>query len=452
MPDWKRAVRAGLCSAALLLAQGLAPHVAGGQTGKPAADASPGKSIYESKCVQCHGKDGKGNGPAAAFLNPRPRDFTEGKFKFRSTESGSIPTDEDLLITVRNGLHATAMPDWKPFVGDDSLKAVVAYVKSFSIRFSRETPKTITVGAAVPSSPTSSAAGKKAYDKLQCASCHGVDGAGKDALTTEFQDDWGYDLKPTNLTEPWTFRGGSTPRDIYLRFSTGIDGSPMPSFAGSATAHEMWDLANYVASMGRKPVWTMNEKEVIEFYGGLESGAKLNPVARGKYLVTTIGCAFCHSPLREDGSIIEELKFAGGQRWDLYPFDNVVSYNLTSDRETGLGNWTDEQIKTFLTKGIRRNGKRMLPYPMPWPAFASMKADDLNAIVAYLRTIPPVYNKIPDPQSPNILSYFWGKFEVLILKKDIPLHAFPGNAGTLKEKTMSALDAGTGQSTGEGRQ
>ena len=89
---------------------------------------------------------------------------------------------------------------------------------------------------------------------------------------------------------------------------------------------------------------------------------------------------------------------------------------------------------------------------MTWPAFASMKPDDLDAIVAYLRTIPPVYNKIPDPQSPNIFSYFWGKFQALILKKDIPLHVFPGNAGTLKEKAISANEAGMGQSTGEGRQ
>ena len=213
MPDWKRAVRAGLCSGALLLGQGKTPLFADGQSGKLPANPLPGKSIYESRCVACHGSEGKGNGPASALLYPRPRDFTTGKFKFRSTESGSIPTDEDLLNTVRNGLHATAMPDWKPFIGDDSLKAVVEYVKSFSVRFSRETPKPINIGAAVPSSPLSIAAGKKEFETLQCGSCHGVDGTGKDAVTTDFQDDWGNDLKPTNLTEPWTFRGGSTRSD-----------------------------------------------------------------------------------------------------------------------------------------------------------------------------------------------------------------------------------------------
>ena len=306
--------------------------------------------------------------------------------------------------------------------------------RSSPARFSTESPRPVKIGSPVPSSPGSIAAGKKVFVKLQCGSCHGSDGSGQDAVTTEFEDDWGNTIRATNLREPWSFRGGAAARDIYLRFRTGLDGSPMPSFIGSASDHEMWDLANFVVSLGRKPVWSMNEKEVLQFYATLGSRAKQDPVARGKYLVTTIGCAFCHSPVRENGSMMEDLRFAGGQRFDLYPFDNVVSYNLTSDKETGLGGWTDDQIKTFLTKGIRRNGTRMIPYPMPWPAFASMREDDLDAIVAYLRTIPPVYNKIPEPQSPNILSYLWGKFQVLILKKDIPGRVYPGNAGMLGER------------------
>ena len=402
-----------------------------------AENPSLGKSIYEAKCVECHGKEGRGNGPAAAVLNPRPRDLTSGKFKFRSTESGSIPTDEDLLNTIQTGLHGTSMPDWKPFIGADSLKALLAYVKTFSPRFQSETPKVVKLGAPGLSSPASIAAGAKVYAKLECASCHGTDGKGKDAIATEFFDDWGFAIDASNLTEPWTFRGGPTAKDIFLRFRTGIDGSPMPSYIGSATEREMWDLANFVVSLGRKPVWAMGEQEIKAFYAMQEATAKQRPAERGKYLVTTLGCAFCHSPVREDGSMIEELRLAGGQRWDLYPFDNVVSYNLTSDKETGLGDWTDDQIKTFLTTGVRRNGTRMIPYPMPWPAFAHLTQDDLSAIIAYLRTLPPVYNKIPDPASPNIFSYMWGKFRSLILKQDFPLHVYPGNSGTPKEKTIS---------------
>ena len=89
---------------------------------------------------------------------------------------------------------------------------------------------------------------------------------------------------------------------------------------------------------------------------------------------------------------------------------------------------------------------------MPWPAFASLKEDDLNAIVAFLRTIPPVYNKIPDPQSPNIFSYLWGKLRMLVLKKDIPVLTYPGNAGTTRDKAVTANDAGGGTSKSEGRQ
>lgn len=402
------------------------------------AQESLGRSIYEAQCVQCHGKEGRGDGIAAALLSPRPRDLTSGKYKFRTTESGSIPTDDDLVKTISNGLHGTSMADWGAFLRGDSLMAVVAYTKSLSPRFRNETPAIVKIGPPVSSSPASIAAGLKVFEKLQCASCHGTDGAGKEAIADEFFDDWGHPIKATNLTEPWTFRGGSGAQDVYLRLRTGLDGAPMPSYVGSASDREMWDLANYVVSLGRKPVWEMNAGEVQAFYASLDDRAKQDPVGRGKYLVTTIGCEFCHSPVREDGSIIEELRMAGGQRWDLYPYDDVVSYNLTSDKETGLGDWTDDQIKTFLTKGIRRDGSRMIPYPMPWPALAHLKDDDLNAIIAYLRTLPPVYNRIPEPKSPNIFSYLWGKFRALILKEDIPLLVFPGNAGTTRDGAASA--------------
>jgi hypothetical protein len=119
------------------------------------------------------------------------------------------------------------------------------------------------------------------------------------------------------------------------------------------------------------------------------------------------------------------------------PFGTFVSYNLTSDKETGLGNWTDDQIKTFVTKGVRRDGSRMIPFPMPWPNFANMKPDDLTALVAYLRSLPPVSNRIPTPQSPNMVAYLTGKFRMLILQKDPPLYFYPGNAG------VAATNGGT---------
>ncbi len=375
---------------------GFGAHVmsapAGGEAASQKAD---GKSIFEAHCTPCHGTNGKGDGVAAALLNPRPRNFTTGMFKFRSTESGSLPTDEDLTATIKNGLHGTSMADWAPFIKGDSLKEVVAYVKSFSPRFQKDAPRPVRIGSPVPFSPASVAAGRKVYAKLQCADCHGTDGAGAGAVVKDFQDDWNFETNAVNLTEPWTFKGGSTARDIYLRFKTGVDGTPMPSYSGTASEKEMWDLANFVVSIGRKPVWKMNENEVREFYSKLDAQAKADPVQRGKYLVRSIGCAGCHSRYNEDFHIVEGWQLSGGLTFDLYPFGKYVTRNLTPDRETGLGNWTDQEIKRAFTQGIGRDGRKFLPFPMPWAAFAALTEDDQNAIVAYLRTVPAIHHQSP---------------------------------------------------------
>ncbi len=397
------------------------------------SQSSLGKSIYEARCAMCHGAEGKGNGLAAHFLHPPPRDFTEGKFKFRTTESGSIPTDADLQRTIEEGLHGTAMPDWKDFISGDSLADVVTYVMSFSPRFKNEKPNVVTLSPPIPSSPASIEAGKKVYAQLQCESCHGTDGDGKDATASGFVDDWGNEISASNLREPWTFRSGSGARDTYLRVRTGIDGTPMPSYIGSATDKDLWNLANYVASIGRKPIWEMDAAEVRRHYADLAAERKTHPVEYGKYLVQTRGCETCHSTYNDGGAINESLRFAGGMKWSLGPYGVVTTQNLTSDKETGLGAWTNDDIKRGITKGIRKDGTRSIPFPMPWTSYANLSDDDMNAIIAYLRTIPPVYNRIPEPESLNIFSYLWGKLKMLILREDFATFTYPGNAGTTKE-------------------
>ena len=264
-----------------------------------------GKSLYRDRCTMCHGEDGKGNGYAAPIVHPRPRDFTRGLFKFRTTESGSIPTDADLERTVTLGLHGTAMPDWGSFLKGDSLKAVIAYIKSFSPRFVNEQPRPVKIGAVIPTSAASIEAGKKVFEKLQCASCHGSDGTGKDATASDFSDDLGNEIFAANLTEPWTFRGGATTTDIYHRFRTGIDGSPMPSYIGSATDREMWDLSNYIVSLAQKPIWEITASEVSQRYEALQQKSKADPITYGKQLVRVYGCITCHSAYDEKGFMID---------------------------------------------------------------------------------------------------------------------------------------------------
>jgi len=413
-----------LCSVLLISSVGLC-GVASAQTA--------GKAIYDERCAQCHGVDGRGNGAAAPVLMPRPRDFAAAQFKLRTTETGSLPTDDDLRRAITYGVPGTSMPGWQKFLSTSDIAAVATYIKSFSTRFAAERPQSIpTVAASVPGAPTPQtvAAGKAVYEKLRCAACHGTDGRGTGAIATDLKDDAGRPLPATNLTEPWTFRGGATPQDVYLRFRTGMNGTPMPSFVTAASETELRNLAAYVLTLARKPVWDMTAEDVTAFYKAQAAEAERDPVRHGRYIVSTIGCTFCHTPVRADGSLVDGMVFAGGQKWTAAPFGDFVSYNLTSDKETGLGGWTDDQIKAVLTKGIRPDGSRMLPFPMPWPSYASLTASDLSAIVAYLRTIPPISNRIPAPTRPNIVSYLWGKFQLLILKKDMPLVAYPGNAGS----------------------
>ncbi len=388
-----------------------------------------GKAVYDGKCVECHGDTGKGDGASAAYLAPRPRDFTSGKYKIRTTDTGSVPTDDDLIQSVRQGLYGTAMPAWDRLLSDTEIRDVVDYIKTLSPQFASQPPKAVVIGTGVPSSPDSVTRGRLVYDRLQCGKCHGRDGRGEGAAATTFEDDWKQPLKAVDLTEPWTFHGGATSRDIFLRFRTGMAGTPMPSFAEAATDAEMWDLANYVVSLARKPVWSMNADEVKALYAARDAEAKANPVKRGALLVDTLGCVVCHSPVDEKKRILPGMRLAGGMLLRISPFGDYPTGNLTSDKATGLGNWSDDEIKRVITKGILRDGTRLLPFPMDYASYSTLKAEDLSAIVAYLRTVPPVWNKVAAPRRTFLPVFLWGKFKMLILGDDPPMTFFPGNAG-----------------------
>jgi cbb3-type cytochrome c oxidase subunit III len=388
-----------------------------------------GKAVYDAHCVECHGGSGKGDGASAAYLTPRPRDFTTGKYKIRSTETGTAPSDDDLIASVRRGLYGTAMPGWDRILSAAEIGDVVQYVKSLSPQFAAQPPKPVAIGDGVASSPASISRGQIVYDKLQCSKCHGGDGRGTGAVATAFEDDWRMPLRAADLTEPWNFHGGATSRDIYLRFRTGMTGTPMPSFADAASDAEMWDLANYVVSLARKPIWSMTAAEIQQFDARRLAQAKADPVKRGAQLVETLGCVMCHSPVDESKRILPGLRLAGGLLIRINPFGDYPTGNLTSDTATGLGSWTNDEIKRVITKGIMRNGSRLLPFPMDYASYSTLTPEDLDAIVAYLRTVPPVANKVPAPSRPFVPVYLWGKFKMLILGDDPPMVFFAGNAG-----------------------
>ena len=130
------------------------------------------------------------------------------------------------------------------------------------------------------------------------------------------------------------------------------------------------------------------------------SAAELE-VARGKYLVTIAGCNDCHTPGSFLGKPDLSHTLGGSEVGFAIPGQGVfVGSNLTPDKETGLGSWTDDQIIAAFTAGLRPDGRRLAPI-MPWRALAQLSMDDAHAIVAYLRSIPAVKNAVPGPFGPK---------------------------------------------------
>ena len=142
------------------------------------AQATRGKAVYDKWCAECHGNTGAGDGSAAEYMLPRPRDFTKGVYQIRTTASGELPTDADLLHVVTEGMPGSAMPDWKTRLNDTERADVVAYIKGMSSFFSGAAPTAIAAGKAPAMSAEAVAQGRVAFEKLECFKCHGQQGRG----------------------------------------------------------------------------------------------------------------------------------------------------------------------------------------------------------------------------------------------------------------------------------
>lgn len=236
-----------------------------------------GKKVYERRCFFCHGVEGAGDGPVADYLDPRPRDFTVGIYKFRTTKSGELPTDEDLFRTVTRGIPGTAMPEWGPYLTEGERWQVIRYVKTFFPEFTASQldpyKQAVMISKNTPQSSESVAKGQKIFKRAKCWECHGQEGRGNGKKIWELQDAWGFPIRPFDLTKGWRFKGGSTPQDIFFRFTTGLNGTPMPSFSDSLSEEERWHLANYIASLDEGEA----SKEVVLKSRPIEGALPLDP-------------------------------------------------------------------------------------------------------------------------------------------------------------------------------
>lgn len=217
--------------------------------GNLVGNAKHGKALYERYCIFCHGPEGDGSGESAPYLNPKPRDFTKATFKCRSTPSGSLPLDSDLYETITRGVHASGMPSWRPLLRQERAD-LVAYVKAFSPRFGEEQPAApIQVPPAPPTSPESVKRGAELFQSMNCWLCHGNDGRGNGPSASSLTDSKGYPIPPFDLTSGVRLKCGDSDQGIFRDLSTGLDGTPMPSFTSALKPDQMWDLVHYIAAL-----------------------------------------------------------------------------------------------------------------------------------------------------------------------------------------------------------
>lgn len=227
-----------------------------------------GKQLYESYCTQCHGEKGAGNGPAAFFLYPKPRNFGEAKFRLATTLR-KMPTEQDLLRVITQGMPGSAMFPFAHLAQSDRL-ALAEYVQELTRQGVRERfqaeageevdpadlEKRVTrylqpgVALALPAelagtSPESVARGSQIFREAGCVSCHGQTGKGDGVQ--EQRDDSGMPIWPRDFTRG-IFKGGRAKEQIYARILLGMPGTPMPSSPQIEPAR-VADLVNFVLSL-----------------------------------------------------------------------------------------------------------------------------------------------------------------------------------------------------------
>jgi mono/diheme cytochrome c family protein len=224
---------------------------------RPARDDKPilpgdihrGKALYTRYCVGCHGIYGDGRGDNAPHLDPKPRDFTNATFKCRSTPSGSLPTDDDLYRTISRGVHSTAMPPWLALTRENRAD-LIAYIKTFSPRFTEEKPEApVPIPPETPSNAASIARGQELFTSMNCWSCHGKQGRGNGPSALTLTDSKGYPIVPYDFTTGTRFKCGETDEDVYRIFMTGLDGTPMPSYVTGLKPDQGWDLVHYLRTL-----------------------------------------------------------------------------------------------------------------------------------------------------------------------------------------------------------
>jgi cytochrome c oxidase cbb3-type subunit 2 len=237
----------------LAVAQQTESHV-----GTLTGHSDAGRQLYFRFCWGCHGFRGDGSGenwlaagnyPTEPYLNIQPRNFDAAVFKCRSTATGTLPLDQDLYNSVGRGFVMSNMPSWISLTNQQRAD-LVAFIKSFSPRFKNEKPgDPINVPPEPKLSVESIKHGQELFQKLECWKCHGPEGRGDGPSASTLTDSNDQPIRPYNFAVGSRFKCGVSNHDLYKIFMTGLDGTPMPSFADVIKPEEAWDLVHFLRTL-----------------------------------------------------------------------------------------------------------------------------------------------------------------------------------------------------------
>ncbi len=237
---------------------------------------------FVNNCATCHGTTGKGDGPASYLLFPKPRDFTAGVYRFKSTYEDAPPTKADLDRTIRNGIARTAMPAFSGVLTDEQIASLIDYVLSLNVKGWPDTPPT---PVTIPPRPEFTDAlvqqGRQVFVTMGCSPCHGETGHGDGPSAEGLLDSNNFPLPPADFTTG-VFKAGRTSEDLYRTILVGVPGTPMPSFQSAMNAgikvegvdpstDMVWAMVAYLQSL-----IVPRERE------GIPSGATIVPVSGGR--------------------------------------------------------------------------------------------------------------------------------------------------------------------------
>jgi mono/diheme cytochrome c family protein len=404
-----------------------------------------GKRVYFTKCVWCHGVEGSGDGPGADRLWPRPRNFNQGTFKIRHTASGELPLpQQDLFQTVTHGLPGSAMPSWEGILTDEQRRNVIAFVTTQLVKdrkFDDKDTETFTIlqlDNLKPISPSKESLEKGAQlivDK-KCIECHGVNGRG-DGNAFNLKDDWGFPIQPADWHKCWNFRGSRQDpynvKNIFRTFSTGVNGTPMPSFADNTTVEERWHIANFVQSLCERDA-KGNPLDIDP----LTDKPKINFVVRSGYIKEDIPADADHKIWQE-----RDRRFIGmgGQithkpRNFVNRIDDLWVRSVYNDKEIAFMLQWDDRSKSVAEKAppfeanevnIDAYVKEQEPKTGEQGSIAAKQNNYTVFNDAVAIQFPVKWQEIPPPEKPR---YFWGdsKYPVDITKwmADGSLKAYTG--------------------------